>query len=307
MEEGQCLSAPAPEVQMQGVRGGRASARTSAGGAHARSAGGRASARTSARGAHARSAGARASASTSARGAHARTAGPPRTHCMCPFALVRADARPPALLACAPLALVLAEARDLPAKASCLFQIALIWLLVLLHRLSSKQARVITVGICVLWAPFVVHQVDYNGLPVDEQIVAVLSFSLTGLFVCYYQLYIPSHGLLFWIALRALALELEEPVGFSHGTPQKRRKTVMTVYASLVPGNTGGAAASGTHSAIAASGTHCATAAVGVPESEFIPLERRVYPSLPRTWEKNLNVSNTSPRKDLCTVLYKLN
>ena len=91
---------------------------------------------------------------------------------------------------------------------SCLFQIALIWLLVLLHRLSSKQARVITVCICVLWAPFVVHQVDYNGLPVDEQIVAILSFSLTGLFVCYYQLYIPSHGRLFWIALLAYCASL---------------------------------------------------------------------------------------------------
>ena len=92
-------------------------------------------------------------------------------------------------------------------------------------------------------------------------------------------------------------MELEEPVGFSHGTPQKRRKTVMTVYASLVPGDTGGAAASGTHSAIAASGTHCATAAVGVPESEFIPLERRVYPSLPRTWEKKFERFEYFPQK----------
>jgi hypothetical protein len=75
---------------------------------------------------------------------------------------------------------------------SCLVQIALIWLLVLLHKLSSKQAGVNTVSICVLWAQFVVHGVDYNGLPVDEQIGAILSFSITGLFICYYQWYIPS-------------------------------------------------------------------------------------------------------------------
>jgi len=51
--------------------GGRASASTSASGAHARSAGGRASASTSTKGANARSAGARASASTSASGVDA--------------------------------------------------------------------------------------------------------------------------------------------------------------------------------------------------------------------------------------------
>ncbi len=55
--------------------GGRASASTSASGAHARSAGGRASASTSTKGANARSAGARASASTSASGVDARSAG----------------------------------------------------------------------------------------------------------------------------------------------------------------------------------------------------------------------------------------
>jgi hypothetical protein len=91
---------------------------------------------------------------------------------------------------------------------SCLIQIGLIWLLVLLHTLSSKQARVITVGICVFYAPFVVHLVDYNGLPVNEQIVAILSFSLTGLFVCYYQWYTPSHGPLLWIALLAYCASL---------------------------------------------------------------------------------------------------
>ena len=55
--------------------GGQFSARTSAEGAIASSEGGRASARTSARGKHARSAGKRESARTSARGAHARSAG----------------------------------------------------------------------------------------------------------------------------------------------------------------------------------------------------------------------------------------
>jgi hypothetical protein len=84
---------------------------------------------------------------------------------------------------------------------SCLLQIELIWLLVYLCRLSSQQACVITVGIFVLWAQFVVHHVYYNGLPVDEQTVAILSFSVTGLFVCCYQWYIKSHRLLFWIAL----------------------------------------------------------------------------------------------------------
>jgi hypothetical protein len=40
---------------------------------------------------------------------------------------------------------------------SCLLQITLIWLLVVLRRLFSKQECVITVGICLLWALFVVH------------------------------------------------------------------------------------------------------------------------------------------------------
>ena len=52
----------------------------------------------------------------------------------------------------------------------------------------------------------------------------------------------------------ALALE---PV---QGLPQKRQKTVLTVSASLVPRDAGGAAASG---------THCDIAAVGVPKSQL--------------------------------------
>jgi len=48
-----------------------------------------------------------------------------------------------------------------------------------------------------------------------------------------------------------------EPV---HGPPQKRQKTVLTVSASLVPGDAGGGASSG---------THCAIAEVGVPKSQL--------------------------------------
>ena len=48
-----------------------------------------------------------------------------------------------------------------------------------------------------------------------------------------------------------------EPV---QGLPQKRQKTVLTVSASLVPRDAGGAAASG---------THCAVAEVGEPKSQL--------------------------------------
>ena len=48
-----------------------------------------------------------------------------------------------------------------------------------------------------------------------------------------------------------------EPV---HGPPQKRQKTVLTVSASLVPGDAGGGASSG---------THCAIAEVGEPKSQL--------------------------------------
>ena len=48
-----------------------------------------------------------------------------------------------------------------------------------------------------------------------------------------------------------------EPV---HGPPQKRQKIVLTVSASLVPGDAGGGAASG---------THCAIAEVGEPKSQL--------------------------------------
>jgi hypothetical protein len=81
---------------------------------------------------------------------------------------------------------------------ACSMQTAVIWLLVLLHKLSSQQARVISVCICLLWAPFAVHRVD-NAFPADEQIDAILSFSLAGLFLCCYQFYRGSRGLLFWL------------------------------------------------------------------------------------------------------------
>ncbi len=45
-----------------------------------------------------------------------------------------------------------------------------------------------------------------------------------------------------------------------HGPPQKRQKTVLTVSASLMPGDAGGAASSGTHRTIAT--------AAGVPKSQ---------------------------------------
>ena len=45
-----------------------------------------------------------------------------------------------------------------------------------------------------------------------------------------------------------------------HGPPQKSQKTVLTVSASLVPGDAG---------AVSAPGTHRATAAVGVPKSQL--------------------------------------
>ena len=57
----------------------------------------------------------------------------------------------------------------------------------------------------------------------------------------------------------------DEEVGASdletvHGPPQKRQKTVLTVSASLVPGDAGGGASSG---------THCAIAEVGEPKSQL--------------------------------------
>ena len=48
-----------------------------------------------------------------------------------------------------------------------------------------------------------------------------------------------------------------EPV---HGPPQKRQKTFLTVSASLMPGDAGGGASSG---------THCAIAEVGEPKSQL--------------------------------------
>jgi hypothetical protein len=94
---------------------------------------------------------------------------------------------------------------------ACSIQIALIWLLVFLHKFSLfsfQQARVISVCILLLWAPFAVRRVN-NAFPADEQIDAILSFSFVGLFLCcydYYQNYRGSHGqrlqgLRFWLPL----------------------------------------------------------------------------------------------------------
>jgi hypothetical protein len=71
---------------------------------------------------------------------------------------------------------------------SCTFQVALIWLLEYLNKLQSQQALFISVCIVLIWAPFAVHKVD-NALPANEQIDAILSFSLTGIFVCAHTFY----------------------------------------------------------------------------------------------------------------------
>jgi hypothetical protein len=95
----------------------------------------------------------------------------------------------------------------------CAIQIALIWLLVLLHKFSFQQGRVISGCIFLLFAPFAVRRVD-NTLPADEQIDAILSFSFVGLFLCCYEYYqyrvhgprlqgLRLHGLRFWLALLA--------------------------------------------------------------------------------------------------------
>jgi hypothetical protein len=87
---------------------------------------------------------------------------------------------------------------------SCLLQIALIWLLVALRRLSSHSAGAVTVFVSVLWAPFVVHRVGHY----DEQIIAILSFSLTGLSVCCYQWLAGTHPRLLVTALPCYAVAL---------------------------------------------------------------------------------------------------
>jgi hypothetical protein len=87
---------------------------------------------------------------------------------------------------------------------SCLLQIALLWLLVVLHKLSRKSAGAISVLVSVLWALFVVHRVWYY----DEQIIAILSCLLVGISVCCYQWYTGAHPRLLMTALPCYALAL---------------------------------------------------------------------------------------------------
>ena len=88
--------------------------------------------------------------------------------------------------------------------ASCLLQIALVWLLVGMRRLSRGDARAVSVFVGVLWAPFVVHRVG----PYDEQVIAILSFALTGFSVCCYQWLAGTHPRLLVGALPCYALAL---------------------------------------------------------------------------------------------------
>ena len=84
---------------------------------------------------------------------------------------------------------------------ACCIQITLIWLLVLLHKFASQDALVITVCMFLIWSQFAVHPVD-NALPANEQIDAILAFSLTGIFVSDYQwhkCYKTSRPLPFWL------------------------------------------------------------------------------------------------------------
>ena len=87
---------------------------------------------------------------------------------------------------------------------SCLLQLVLIWLIFVLNKLSFKSACAITVFVSILWAPFFVHRVAYS----DEQIVAILSFSLTGISVCCYQWYLGVYPRLLMISLPCYALAL---------------------------------------------------------------------------------------------------
>lgn len=88
--------------------------------------------------------------------------------------------------------------------ASCLLQIALVWLLVGMRRLSRGDAGAVSVFVGVLWAPFVVHRVG----PYDEQIIAILSFALTGMCVCCYQWLAGTHPRLLAGALPCYAVAL---------------------------------------------------------------------------------------------------
>lgn len=75
---------------------------------------------------------------------------------------------------------------------SCMVQIALIFLLVHLKKLKFQQALAISVCTVLIWVPFAVQRVQNKGneqLPANEQIDALLSFSLTGLFICACKFY----------------------------------------------------------------------------------------------------------------------
>jgi hypothetical protein len=87
---------------------------------------------------------------------------------------------------------------------SCLLQILLLWLLVVLHKLSRKSADAITVLVSLLWALFVVHRVWYY----NEQIIKILSCSLVGISVCCYQWYTGTHPLLLMTVLQCYGLAL---------------------------------------------------------------------------------------------------
>jgi hypothetical protein len=93
---------------------------------------------------------------------------------------------------------------DVGKLTSCLLQIALLWLLVGMRRLSRGDAGAVTVFVAVLWAPFVVHRVG----PYDEQIIAILSFALTGFSVCCYQWLAGTHPRLLVGALPCYAVAL---------------------------------------------------------------------------------------------------
>ena len=77
---------------------------------------------------------------------------------------------------------------DLGHVLSCTVQIALIFLLVYLKKLQSQQALAISVCTVLIWVPCAFQRFD-NNLPANEQINAILSFSLTGLFICAYKFY----------------------------------------------------------------------------------------------------------------------
>jgi len=78
---------------------------------------------------------------------------------------------------------------DLGHLFACTLQIALIFLLVYLKKIEFRQALPISIFTFLIWIPFAVHRVSNEQLPANEQIDAILSFSLTGLFICAYKFY----------------------------------------------------------------------------------------------------------------------